>query len=121
VARSQQGYSTVRIDHRRERTSTKATSNAIATAGSSIAAFRQPARVAAIGDQPAQRQEEQRWRHQRGLGDADGEGIHVQHDRDQPREQHHLDAERQEPAGEAYQIGRKSGAGRGRGTVLNDG
>jgi hypothetical protein len=69
-----------------------------------VVAQQQPARVAAIGNQPAQRQEQDARRHQRHLRDADGEGIHAQHDRGQPREQHHLDAERNEPAGEPEQV-----------------
>jgi hypothetical protein len=55
-----------------------------------VIAQQQPAGVAAVGDQPAQRQEQDAGRHQRNLGDADGERIHVQHDRGQPGEQHHL-------------------------------
>ena len=73
-----------------------------------VVAQQKAARVAAVGHQAAQGQEEQRRRHQRRLGHAHGEGIHMQHDRDQPREQHHLDAERHEPGAEAQQIGRET-------------
>jgi hypothetical protein len=66
-----------------------------------VIAQQQAARVAAVGHQATQRQEEQPRRHQGRLRHADGKGIHVQHDRDQPREQHHLDAERHEPGAEA--------------------
>ena len=74
----------------------------------------------AIGDQAAQRQEEQARRHQSGLGDTRGERVHVQHDHDQPGEQHRLHPKRQEPAGETHQIGGKDGAGRNRGADLID-
>jgi hypothetical protein len=76
-----------------------------------VIAQQQAARVAAIGHQSAQRQEKQRRRHQGRLGHAHGEGIHVQHDRDQPREQHHLDAKRHEPGAEAQQIDREDRTG----------
>ena len=77
-----------------------------------VVAQQQAARVAAVGDQAAQRQEQDAGRHQRHLGDADGEGIHVQHDRRQPGEQHLLDAERHEPAAQSCQIYGKGGKAR---------
>ena len=77
-----------------------------------VVAQQQAARVAAVGDQPAQRQEQDAGRHQRHLGDADGEGVHVQHDRGQPGEQHLLDAERHEPAAQSCQIDGKGGKAR---------
>ena len=80
-----------------------------------VIAQQQPAGVAAVGDQAAQRQEQQRRRHDGGLRHAHGEGVHMEHDRDQPREQHHLDAERHEPAGEAQQIDREGVWARGTG------
>ncbi len=76
-----------------------------------VVAQQQAAGVAAVGHQAAQRQEQDAGRHQRHLGDADGEGVHVQHDRGQPGEQHLLDAERHEPAAQSCQIdgkGRKA-------------
>jgi hypothetical protein len=72
----------------------------------------QPAGIAAVGHQPAQRQEQQRRRHESRLRDAYRERVHVQDHGDQPREQHHLDTQRHEPAGEAGEIDRER-AGRG--------
>ena len=83
-----------------------------------VIAQEKPPRVAAVGDQATQRQEEQSRRHQSRLGHAHGEGIHMQHDGDQPREQHHLDPERHEPGTKAQQIDREDSTGGGHGLAL---
>ena len=69
-----------------------------------VVAQQQPARVAAVGRPGRPAAGTAAGRHQGRLRHAHGEGIHVQHDRDQPREQHHLDAERHEPAAEPQQV-----------------
>jgi hypothetical protein len=74
-----------------------------------VVAQQQAARVAAVGHHAAQRQEQDAGRHQRDLRDADGEGVHMQHDRRQPGEQHLLNAERHEPAAQSCQIDGKGG------------
>jgi len=83
-----------------------------------VVAQQQLARIAAIGGQASQRQEQQRRRHQGHLRHADGEGVHVQDHRDQPREEHHLDAQRHEPGPKAGQVGGKAGGTRCHGRSL---
>ena len=74
-----------------------------------VVAQEQAPRIAPVGDQATQWQEEDARRHQRHLRHADKEGVHVQHDGRQPGEQHLLDAERHEPAAEARKVDGEDG------------
>ena len=74
-----------------------------------VVAQQQAPGIAAIGDHAPQRQEQDARRHQRHLGQADGESIHVQHDSRQPGKQYLLDAKRDEPASQAREVDGKDG------------